>query len=215
MFSGFDEQLPDRLARRLQQPLPGRRAQRRYAPQLAYGRHFGQPAWDTRRAAVLVLLYAHERQWRLPLTLRPTHMVDHAGQVSFPGGMVETGESNEQCALRELQEELGVQPWRVKLLGQLTPVFVFASNFWVTPCVGATNQRPDFRPNPEEVAEVLEMEMAALLQPGHRQTRIITYGGVRFATPCIAHENHCIWGATSMVLGELIEVLREVQPQQT
>ncbi len=96
------------LRARLEHPLPPEALRSRFAPPLSYGRHFGPPAHDARPAAVMVFLYPRDGQWHLPLTVRPDTMLSHAGQISFPGGMVEAGEATRAAALRELEEELGV-----------------------------------------------------------------------------------------------------------
>ena len=100
--------LPQRLAGALRRALPGAAVQSRYQPQASYGRHFGPAPASARPAAVLVLLYPDAGAWHLPLTLRPMYLADHAGQISLPGGAVEPGESSELAAVRELDEELGV-----------------------------------------------------------------------------------------------------------
>ena len=103
----MNAEMPERLAARLmQKSLPGRAAQRRFEPSLCYSRHFGPPTIRARAAAVLALLYPHEGQWHLPLTVRPATLVAHAGQISLPGGAVDPGETGPQAALRELEEEL-------------------------------------------------------------------------------------------------------------
>src|SRR4051812_44121014 len=102
------ENLAERLAQRLTEPLPGRHVQARLQPELGYGRHFGPPLPGARQAAVLILLYRSAGEWIVPLTLRPTTMAAHAGQISFPGGSVDDGESVSAAACRELEEELGV-----------------------------------------------------------------------------------------------------------
>jgi 8-oxo-dGTP pyrophosphatase MutT (NUDIX family) len=204
------EYLPSRLRDRLRRPLPGRAAQRPFSPPLAYGRHFGPPAEDARAAAVLVLVYPHQDRWRLPLTLRPDHMVDHAGQISFPGGAMEAGESPEACAAREYEEELGASARRLTHLGRLTPLYIFGSNFTVMPVVAASEQRPTFVPNPAEVAQLLELDLAALTDRHSRTLEPMRRRGVDYRCPCIRCAEHRIWGATSMMLGEFSQVLREL-----
>src|SRR5690606_9786945 len=116
-------QLPEQLARRLQQgQLPGRKAQARFEPLLSYGRHFGPPRYDARPAAVIALLFPAEGDWHLPLVLRPARLAAHGGQIGLPGGVVEPGESAQQAALRELEEELGVPPGAVHTIGELSPL---------------------------------------------------------------------------------------------
>ncbi len=209
MIDPLDDQLPARLAWRLAQPLPGRDAHRQLAAELAYGRHFGPPASDARPASVLVCLYPQAGQWYIPLTMRPTHMLDHAGQVSLPGGTNEACETAEQCALREYQEELGADTEQLIVLGRLTSIYVFASNFHVTPCVAIAPRTPKFDPNPHEVARVLELAVALLIDPRRRSTHVIERRGYRFATRNIRCGDDRIWGATAMILAETARVIAE------
>lgn len=201
--------LPRRLAARLKQPLPGRRARARFQPELSFGRHLGPPPSSARPAAVLMLLYPYKGRWHLPLTVRPLHLPTHAGQISLPGGMVEPGESSGEAALRELDEELGVRKG-VELLGKLSPFYVYVSNCRVTPWVGAIGERPQWKPNPREVAEVLEVPLEHLLDPVNYRNFLVEYPRVVFRAPCFDWRGHPIWGATGMMLGELVEVMREL-----
>jgi 8-oxo-dGTP pyrophosphatase MutT (NUDIX family) len=206
--------LPHQLARRLRTPLPGPRGQRRFSPQLCYGRHFGPPPPDSLPAGVLVLLYRDEDQWRLPLMLRPEHMKAHAGQVSLPGGRVEAGETSDQAALRELEEELGIPPKAVEVLGHLSPLYVFNSNFWITPWLAVADGPLDFRPHPDEVAALVTIALTALLDAANCSEMEIRRHGLSFRTPCIEAPPYRIWGATCMILGELIAVFEELTADQ-
>jgi 8-oxo-dGTP pyrophosphatase MutT (NUDIX family) len=201
--------LPMRLARRLEQPLPGRIAQRRFAPSLGYGRHHGPAPFDARSAAVLMLLYFQDG-WRLPMTLRPDTLPSHAGQVSFPGGMIDPGETVEQAAVRELEEELGVPRQAVRVLGRLTPLYVWASNFCVTPLLGVTETAPRFVPNPAEVAEVIDVPLATIVDRAHHGEHTIRHRALVFRSPHIEVEGQIIWGASCMMLGELAVLLEEL-----
>jgi 8-oxo-dGTP pyrophosphatase MutT (NUDIX family) len=203
--------LPDFLRERLQRPLPGLSDCSEFAPELCYGRHQHPPAHDAKQAAVLLLLYPHQEDWRLPLTLRAEHMPSHAGQVSFPGGAIEPGETAQQAALRECQEELGDFGRQTEILGQLSPAYVFASNFLVTPFVAWTPQRPDFVPNPAEVANLLEPSVSELLDIRRRGSHLKTRRGIAFRTPHILYDDHRIWGATSLMLGEFLLLVRDLQ----
>lgn len=203
--------LPARLAERLRQPLPGLARCAEFAPELCYGRHEGPPAHNAKHAAVLILLYQCGFDWRLPLILRPITMPSHAGQVSLPGGEIEEGESIEEAAIRECQEELGVSGKQTQLLGRLTATYVFASNFVVTPCVAWTRERPAFVPNPDEVANLLEPRLVDLRNTEHRGSHIIERRGMTFRAPYIVYDNHRIWGATSMILAELLAVAQDCE----
>jgi 8-oxo-dGTP pyrophosphatase MutT (NUDIX family) len=203
----MNSHLPRLLAERLAGPLPGRRAHARFEPELAYGRHAGPAPADARPAAVLLLLYPHRSAWHLPLTLRPVTLLLHAGQISLPGGVVEPGETSQAAALRELQEELGVLPQAMDVLGSLTPLWVFGSNFLVTPWLAISDARPPWRPNPSEVAELVELPLADLIDPAHHARVVQTRGGVTFTAPCILWRQQCVWGATSMILSELITLV--------
>jgi 8-oxo-dGTP pyrophosphatase MutT (NUDIX family) len=203
--------LPQKLAERLRQPLPGRAAQRRFEPEMSFGRHFGPPPTDAYPAAVLVLLFRHENAWYVPLTIRPTTMLTHAGQISLPGGRIEPGESSAQAVLRELDEELGVRG-EIELLGQLSDLYLFGSNYMVTPWVATSPRRPDFRPSPVEVAELLEVPLAHLLDPKSAGLHARRQRGVALSAPHFLWGRHRIWGATSMILAELIEVLNSLDP---
>ena len=199
------------LATRCQQSLPGRAARERFAPAGSYGRYFGPGLVTSRPAAVLILLYPRGEEWFIPLTLRPSHMKQHGGQVSLPGGAVEPGESSEQAALREFTEELGVLP-KVQWIGRLSTSYLFASDFLVTPCLAWCRYLPPLEPNPQEVEQAIELPVAALsdarnfrnvsvcLAPGHASHRQLT-------VPAICWESHVVWGATAIVLGELAAML--------
>jgi 8-oxo-dGTP pyrophosphatase MutT (NUDIX family) len=199
---------PEQLALRLRQgDLPGRAAQARFEPQLSYGRHLGPPPDDARAAAVIMLLFPEAADWRLPLVLRPASLAHHAGQIGLPGGVVEVGETSDQAALRELQEEIGVPPASVQMIGQLSPLYVYGTNFLVSPWLAWTPQRPVFCPCAAEVDEVLEISLNQLTDERHigryhRQLR-----GIAFSAPALCIGEHCIWGATAMMLAELAAIV--------
>ncbi|MEX2121667.1 MAG: CoA pyrophosphatase [Pirellulales bacterium] len=200
---------PERLRARLQSNLPGRAAQRLFEPDLSYGRHFGPPTAHSRAAAVLVLLYPAQHGWHLPLTVRPATMATHAGQISLPGGMIEPGETPDQAALRELAEELGVTAGEVDVLGQLSPLYLFASDFMVNPWVAAAARRPAWVINPTEVAELLEVPLVHLFDPANAGRHARRHRGIDFTAPHFLWGRHRIWGATSMILSELRELGKE------
>lgn len=191
-------------ARLAKPPLPGRAAQRVLEPTLCYGRHFGPPTYRAREAAVTILLYPQAGEWYLPLTVRPATLPAHAGQISLPGGAIDAGESTAQAALRELEEELGVPSGDVSLLGSLTPIYVFVSEYRVHPWVTAVEARPRFNPSAGEVGEMLEVPLAHLLDPAHRGRHTRRQRGIELSVPHFRWGRHRIWGATAMILNELV-----------
>jgi 8-oxo-dGTP pyrophosphatase MutT (NUDIX family) len=204
--------IPDlevRLPQRLSEPLPGRAAWARCEPRLAYGRHAGPAPDNARRAAVLALLYWDGKQWRIPLTLRPEHFTEHAGQICFPGGGIEPGESAEQAAVREIHEELQIRPEDLTLVGRLSELYLFVTNYLVTPCVAIARQRPAMQPNPAEVWELIDAPLAELMRPQSLVMIEKRQGPLISTVPAIACANHRIWGATSMILAELMAVLAD------
>lgn len=203
--------LPDLLAVRLAGPLPGEMGQAPFQPELSHGRHFHEPPPWARRAAVMLLLYPEAGGWHLPLVLRPAHLSKHGGQVGLPGGAIEAGESPQAAALRELEEELGVGPGEVRLLGQLSRLNLYVSDFCVEPWVGVTASRPQFRPDPGEVETLIEAPLSQLADAACRTQFAVQRGLLRFRAPGIALGPHTVWGATAMILGEFLAVLDDIR----
>jgi ADP-ribose pyrophosphatase YjhB (NUDIX family) len=213
----MDQSLHDLLVERLRLPLPGRASQVRFAPELGFGRHFALPPASARRAAVVALLYPIEIEplttelrtespldrWRIPLIVRPDHLEHHAGQIALPGGMIEAGESSADAALRELHEELGVPRDGIELLGELSPIYVFASDNFVVPWVAMVSRAPTFILNADEVAAVIELPVAVLVDKNAVSSEFREQRGVRFRAAYFQCGPHRIWGATAMILAEL------------
>jgi 8-oxo-dGTP pyrophosphatase MutT (NUDIX family) len=206
----MNRELPLLLAARLAGPLPEAAARTRYEPRAELWRHDDPPPADARTAAVLILFYPHEDRWHLPLTLRPSTLAAHAGQVSLPGGAIGPGEASRAAAIREFHEELGAVGEPIEILGRLTPIYVRASNFRVEPWVGAAGRRPAMTPNPAEVAELLEIPVRHLVDPANFGHHVRQREGVDYEAPHFWWPPHHIWGATCRILGELVTVLEEL-----
>jgi 8-oxo-dGTP pyrophosphatase MutT (NUDIX family) len=207
----LNTELPALLAARLRDPLPGWKAHARFQPELSFGRHRGPTPNDARAAAVLILLYPRAQQWHIPLIVRPAHMPSHAGQVSLPGGAIEPGETAQEAALREYAEELGASIDDLELLGSLSPIYLFASNYLVTPWVAFSRQTPRFAPNPGEVATLLEVPLTHLRDPANFDAIEHTQRGLSFSAPSYLFQGEQIWGATSMILSELVDSLDQLE----
>ena len=202
-ISNLPQRLRKQLAhsdRRMRQN--GRAWQRRWEPELAYGRHHGPIRPNARLASVLVLIYQRDGQWVTPLTRRAATLADHPSQISLPGGMLEPGETVVQAAFREWEEEMGCDAKDFEVLGELHPVFVFNSNFRIAPIVATASDVPDFHPNPAEVERVIELPLRKLLDPNEAAHQIIRRG-LSFRAPHVAWEGERVWGATLQVLAEL------------
>lgn len=195
------------LGEDLRRPLPGRQAQYQMAPQprpsgtLPYD----QPRPDARQSGVLVLLYPQHDTLYLPLILRPTYNGVHSGQIGLPGGGFELGDTDlTATALREAYEEIGVNIDQVGVLGQLSSLYVFASNNLVFPTLAWADQRPAFKVDPNEVAQLLEVPLPDLLAPANRHEEEWQLRDRVANVPFYAVQEQRIWGATAMMLSELL-----------
>lgn len=197
------------VATALGNPLPGQAAQYRMAPiPRPGGESFQLPGPDARNGGVLVLFYPHQAQIYLPLILRPTYNGTHSGQVAFPGGGQEAQDQDiTATALREAYEELGIQSDRVHILGRLTPLYIRPSNYLVTPTLGWTAERPCFQPDPYEVARLLETPLSALQDPANRRSEVWQLRDREATVPFFEIQGQMIWGATAMILSELLTIL--------
>ena len=208
----FDEELLSKLERRLQEPLPGLDAQMKMASisRLTKVKNWRVPD-DARKSAVLVLLYPGSGGLiHLPLQVRNAYPGVHSRQIGLPGGGVEPeDESYEGTALRETEEEVGVPRARVEVLGRLTQLYIPPSNYLVQPIVGKINFRPDFNPDPSEVAELIETPLDAFLDDANvGMGKVNPSGGATYEVPCFNIQGKVVWGATAMMMSEFREVLQ-------
>jgi 8-oxo-dGTP pyrophosphatase MutT (NUDIX family) len=165
---------------------------------------------DCREAAVLVLLVPTEAGPSVVLTRRPDDIKDHAGQIAFPGGAREDGETFRDAAERECLEEIGVSSAEFDVLGELTPLYIPPSNFCVHPSVAACGSPVEYTLQREEVAEVFELPIDRLRDPAHQAREWRTYRGNRVAIPVYLIGGRRIWGATAMILAELLDLFDEL-----
>lgn len=210
----FDDTLA-LLRRRLAAPLPGRAAQFRMAPAFRQDDELARvDDKPCREAAVLALLHPlpDDDAPALVLTVRPPDMAHHAGQVAFPGGRREPGEALPETALREAAEEVALDPRGVELLAQLTPLYIPPSNFCVYPYLGAVTNFPELYPDDAEVAQILHTPLTRLLHPETRRAEPWTLRGRRVVVPYYAIDGHKVWGATAMMLSEMLALFDEGPP---
>ena len=210
-----------RLREALSGPLPGLDAQLKMAPSPRVG-------WDplkfpegARNGAALLLVYPtfaeatvgkpHDDTLHIALTVRGSGLRNHTGQVSLPGGGVEEGETFEQAAVREANEEIGIDPATVEILGRLTPLHIPVSGFLLHPIVGFTSMRPAFQRAEWEVARIIEAPVAALSDPAvvkrEIRTRAVKGQPIDIDVPYFDIDGEKVWGATAMVLAEFCAIL--------
>jgi 8-oxo-dGTP pyrophosphatase MutT (NUDIX family) len=193
------------LRARLVEPLPGTKAQWRFAPRPARkGWDPGHTPPEARPAAALLLIYPGEQGPTIPLTLRRHDLPEHAGQISFPGGRIDPGERPEDAALREAHEEIGIEPASVRVVGPMSSLWVVVSNHLVRPFVGVADERPAFRLAEREVAGLIEAPIAHLRDEMRVQWQKVVRDGMLIDYPSFDVDGHRVWGATAMMLGEFV-----------
>lgn len=165
---------------------------------------------NPRKAAVLALFYPNKKnETTLLLTQRASYKGTHSAQISFPGGKIEKTDKNlEETALRETFEEVGVQPSSVKIIRELTDVYIPPSNFLATPFLGFVDRKPSFNLN-HEVDKTIEVLVSDLLDENNITTVTLETSYMKkIDVPCFKINNDIVWGATGMMLSEIRELLK-------
>jgi len=160
---------------------------------------------------VLILLYpdGDVGEPHIPLILRPEDETPHAGQISLPGGRREGEEEYPvSTALRECREELGILEDLIRPIGSLSPLYVGVSDVTVTPVIGCTVERPEFEPDEREVEACFSIPISRFLQPPLRGE--FDARGIRLTAPYYPTEAGKVWGATAMMLSELVKIWEEI-----
>ena len=164
------------------------------------------------KSSVLILIFPNDGLLKTVVMLRPSYNGLHSGQISLPGGKWEiTDVDMAATALRETQEEIGVDPSTIRLLGALSPLYIPPSNYIVFPYIGLVDSKPNFLIDPFEVQELIEINLVDLLNKNtatHR--KVILNDGTSFEVPCYAFGEVIIWGATAMILSEFAELLQTI-----
>ena len=153
--------------------------------------------------SVLILLYQEEGEIKFPLTKRATYKGTHSGQISLPGGKRELGETDIDAALRECEEEIGINRNEIKIIGRLTDFFVIPSNFIVAPIVGYIPFKPTYKADPVEVDTIIKGTVLTLLEETSLKKKEIVVGNnIKLVAPHFEIEQEIVWGATAMILNE-------------
>jgi 8-oxo-dGTP pyrophosphatase MutT (NUDIX family) len=160
-------------------------------------------------AAVLVPLYVRDGELSAVFTKRRDDLPRHPGEISFPGGRAEEGEDDlRTTALREAEEEIGLPPSGVEIVGALQPTPTIATGYAVYPFVGVIEAGRKWTPSPREVAEVLELSLRDLLD-GYGRRRLIRRG-LPIRTDTYLVGEHLIWGATARILADLFDRISDL-----
>ncbi|KAA2213444.1 NUDIX hydrolase [Teichococcus oryzae] len=167
----------------------------------------GNTAPAGKASAVLVPVVLHPVPTLL-LTLRAAALSSHAGQVAFPGGRMDPGETPEQTALREAAEEIGLDPRLPRVTGRL-PELVTGTGYHITPVLALLEPPLNLTPAPDEVELAFEYELASLLDPALPETRTAIWKGERRSFAVWPHARHYIWGATAAIMHSLAALLRD------
>lgn len=168
---------------------------------------------QARAAAVLVLFFPGDSGPQVLLTERSTSLAKHPGQISFPGGAVEEFDVDAAgTALREAQEEVALDPARTELIGALPLAPVPASGFMVTPVLAVTEDPGVLIPHSGEVARVLRLGVADLVDPAHRYTAVVRREGIRLPSPAFWCADAFVWGFTGILLDRMLERLGWAAP---
>ena len=178
------------------------------APRPRSGWQAGVIPPGSRVAAALVLLYPIRRQVHLVLTRRAGTLDQHAGQVSLPGGAVDGDETVETAALREAREEIGLETTDLRIIGQLSALYIPVSNYALHPVVAVLDRRPALVPATAEVAHILEIPLDELRDPKRLRQGRRWRGDDAITVPYFELQGERVWGATAMVLGELLHLMR-------
>ena len=197
------------IERKLKADMPGWASQSKMSPRPRPGQKpYAEVESTCLKAGVMLILIERGGSWQIVFIRRTHTVLHHKDQISFPGGQVEPGESFVQAALRETQEEIGIETVRLRVLGALTPLYIPPSNFCIYPFVSTTPVPDSYVPRPDEVVEVIEIPLLHLMDPANVRQEVRTVRGERVEVPYYAYKQNKVWGATAMVLAEFIDILR-------
>lgn len=205
MISDFISFLEEKLAG----SLPGSTAHKRMLPP---GRELSadeRNAPFVKQSGVLILLFPSNGQLHTCLIKRPASMKHHPGQIGFPGGKTEPFDKTPQdTAIRETQEEVGIEEENYQVIGKLSELYIQVSNFIIHPYVAYANERPTLSVNQSEVESVLFFPVEQFIQKENISTKTVQTNIGLLTVPGFLFGEEFIWGATAMLLSELFEISR-------
>ena len=202
------ENLKNQLLNALKASKPGQKAQLLMAPDFREEELLQRDnKLASKKSAVLVLFNPFSDELSLIITKRSSRLKVHRGQVSFPGGRADKADKNPiETALRETEEEIGIPRQSIEIIGQLTNLFIPPTNFDVVPVVGFLKTVPNYNCNPDEVEQVLEVPITKLSDSSNIKQKVFytSSSGIDRKAPYYDVMGLEIWGATAMILSELL-----------
>ncbi len=204
------ERFPKSLKKEILNGLPGTEVQWQMASSDRMVKNFPRtPSGDARAASVLILLYPYNGSVYTVFMQRPDYNGVHGGQISFPGGKQEPSDENAiLTALREANEETGVNTEKLEIIGTLTPLFIPVSNILVTPVVAWISEKPAFSHDTNEVVFLFDADIRRFYDPAIIKTKPLLVGEEVLDVRYFDYEGNVIWGATAMILHELLVILK-------
>jgi 8-oxo-dGTP pyrophosphatase MutT (NUDIX family) len=196
----------------LQKPLPGLHSHLKLAPPTRKQEleNAQKASLYAKKSAVMILLFHDAGVLKVVFIRRSFYVGIHAGQMAFPGGRFEeTDSSVEETAFREIEEEIGIKSDDIELLGRISDIYVPPSNFLISVFVGYLANKPVYLPDEREVAEVIEIDFNEFLMPDAitQKSFFVPSSNQTVLAPCYQTSKCDIWGASAMVMSELIDML--------
>ena len=200
----------DELKEKFTLPLPGNEVQLRMAPDLRLVTPIDASLQiNAKQSSVLILLFPNQEDICTVLMKRQDYEGVHSGQISFPGGKFEKSDITfEKNALREAHEEIGIDISKIKVIGELTSLYIPRSNFLVHPIVAYTKSFPDFNIDKKEVNELIISDLNFFLNKKNIFSKVFyTNNKIPVTAPYYNLKGHHVWGATAMILNEFVEII--------
>ena len=164
-------------------------------------------------AAVLILLYLEDNEIHFFLTKRSNELEHHKGQISLPGGTQEENEELTHTALRETQEEIGINKTSISIIGSMTPLFVPVTGFMIHPFIGYSSNKLEPTPDPSEVEAIFSVNISDLLNETNQTIEKRNIRGYDVEVPYFKLNNYEVWGATSMILSEFRDLIKSINEE--
>ena len=164
-------------------------------------------------SAVLILLYLEDNEIHFFLTKRSNELEHHKGQISLPGGTQEENEELTHTALRETQEEIGINKTSISIIGSMTPLFVPVTGFMIHPFIGYSSNKLEPTPDPSEVEAIFSVNISDLLNETNQTIEKRNIRGYDIEVPYFKLNNYEVWGATSMILSEFRDLIKSINEE--